>query len=112
MCKNVSKAEHVVRRKGTVEKEPWASCSEILSILPVNRWASRVELVVKNPPANTGDVRDTGSVPGSGRSPGGGRDNLASVLACRIPWTGEAGRVCGVTQRQTTGVTAQRGDGV
>ena len=62
-------------------------------------------LVVKNPAANTGDVRDTGSVPGSGRSPGGGRDNLASVLACRIPWTGEAGRVCRVTQRQTTGVT-------
>ena len=29
-------------------------------------------LVVKNLPANAGDVRDTGSVPGSGRSPGGG----------------------------------------
>ena len=27
-------------------------------------------LVVKNPPANAGDVRDTGSIPGSGRSPG------------------------------------------
>ena len=25
-------------------------------------------LVVKNPPANTGEVRDTGSIPGSGRS--------------------------------------------
>ena len=29
-------------------------------------------LVVKNPPANPGDVRDVGSIPGSGRSPGGG----------------------------------------
>ena len=29
-------------------------------------------LVVKNSPANAGDVRDTGSIPGSGRSPGGG----------------------------------------
>ena len=28
--------------------------------------------VVKNPPANAGDVRDVGSIPGSGRSPGEG----------------------------------------
>ena len=27
-------------------------------------------LVVKNPPANAGDVRDVGSIPGSGKSPG------------------------------------------
>ena len=31
--------------------------------------------VVKNLPANTGDIRDVGSIPGSGRSPGGGRGN-------------------------------------
>ena len=31
--------------------------------------------VVKNLPANAGDVRDTGSVPGLGRSPGGGYGN-------------------------------------
>ena len=30
-----------------------------------------VALVVKNPLANAGDVRDTGSSPGSGRSPAG-----------------------------------------
>ena len=29
-------------------------------------------LVVKNPPANAGDVRDTGLIPGLGRSPGEG----------------------------------------
>ena len=29
-------------------------------------------LVVKNPPANAGDIRDAGSIPGSERSPGGG----------------------------------------
>ena len=28
--------------------------------------------MVKNLPANAGDVRDMGSIPGSGRSPGGG----------------------------------------
>ena len=31
--------------------------------------------MVKNPPANAGDVGDTGSIPGSGRSPGGGPGN-------------------------------------
>ena len=32
------------------------------------RWASQVVLVVKNPPANAGDIRDVGLIPGSGRS--------------------------------------------
>ena len=31
--------------------------------------------VVKNTPANSGDIRDAGSIPGSGRSPGGGHGN-------------------------------------
>ena len=34
--------------------------------------ASQVALVVKNPPANAGDLRDVGSSPGSVRSPIGG----------------------------------------
>ena len=34
-----------------------------------------VALVLKNPPANAGDVRDVSSFPGSGRSPGGAQDN-------------------------------------
>ena len=28
--------------------------------------------MIKNLPANAGDVREAGSIPGSGRSPGGG----------------------------------------
>ena len=32
-------------------------------------------LVVKNPPANAGNVRDKGPIPGSGRSPGEGYGN-------------------------------------
>ena len=32
-------------------------------------------LVVKNPPANAGDVRDAGLIPGLGRSLGGGHGN-------------------------------------
>ena len=35
----------------------------------------QVATVVKNPPANAGDVKDAGSIPGSGRSPGGGHGN-------------------------------------
>ena len=33
-------------------------------------------LVVKNPPANAGDLRDEGSIPGSGRSPEDSLENL------------------------------------
>ena len=40
--------------------------------------ASQVGLVIKNPPANAGDLRDTGSIPWSGRSPGGGHGNPLS----------------------------------
>ena len=41
----------------------------------IRLWASQVALVVKNLPANSGDLRDTGSIPGSERSPGGGHGN-------------------------------------
>ena len=37
--------------------------------------ASQVALVVKNPPANEGDLRDAGSIPGSGKSPEVGNGN-------------------------------------
>ena len=37
--------------------------------------ACQVALVIKNPPANAGDLRDSGSIPGLGRSPGGGHGN-------------------------------------
>ena len=38
-------------------------------------WASQVMLVVKNPPADAGEVRDAGLIPWLGRSPGGGHGN-------------------------------------
>ena len=44
------------------------------SNLPRNQ-ASQVALVVKNPPANSGDIRDVGLIPGLGRSPGEGNGN-------------------------------------
>ena len=39
-------------------------------------WASLGALVVKDPPAKAGDIRDVGSNPESRRSPGGGHGNL------------------------------------
>ena len=33
------------------------------------QWVSQVALVVKNPPANAGVIRDASSILGSGRSP-------------------------------------------
>ena len=52
---------------------------------------SQVALVVKNPPAKAGDMRDAASIPGLGRSPGGGMATHSSVLAWRIPGTEEPG---------------------
>ena len=51
--------------------------------------SSQVALVVKNLPANAGDIRDVGSIPGLGRSPGGGYGNLLQYSCWRIPWTEE-----------------------
>ena len=36
---------------------------------------TQVAFMVKNPPANAGDIRDVGSTPGPGRSPAGGHGN-------------------------------------
>ena len=40
-------------------------------------------LLVKNPPANAGDVRDVGSTPGSERSPGEGNGTIPKILGTR-----------------------------
>ena len=48
-------------------------------------WASQVVLMVKNPPANAGDIRATGSIPGSGRSLEEGVATHSSILSWRIP---------------------------
>ena len=42
---------------------------------------SQVLLVVRNPSASAGDVRDEGSIPVSGRSPGEGMATHSSILA-------------------------------
>ena len=47
------------------------SKSKIFAFKYAAHGASQVVLVVKNPSANGGDIRDVGSVSGSGRSSGG-----------------------------------------
>ena len=47
-------------------------------------------LVVKNSPANPGDIRDAGSTPGSGRSPGGGNGNPLQYSCLENPRDREA----------------------
>ena len=62
----------------------WEIGIDIYTILCI-KWASQVALVVKNPPANAGDVRDVGLIPGLGRSPEEGMVIHSSILAWKIP---------------------------
>ena len=52
-----------------------------------------VMLLIKNLPANAGDLRDAGAILGSRRCPGGGHGNPLQYLAWKIPWTEEPGRL-------------------
>ena len=63
---------------------------------------SQAALMVKNPLADAGDIRDTGSIPGSGRSSGGGYGNPLQYFCLESPmdrgsWT----TVHRVTKNQT-----------
>ena len=49
--------------------------------------------MVKNPPVSAGDAREVDLIFGSGRSLGEGNENHSSILAWRIPWTEEPGRL-------------------
>ena len=59
--------------------------------------------VVKNPSANTGDIRDEGSIPGSARSPGKGNGNRLQYICLGNPVDRGAwhATVHGVTKSQT-----------
>ena len=61
-------------------------------------------LVVKNPPAKAGDIRDVGSVSGSGKSLGVGNGNPLQYSSLENPMDREAwwATVHGVTKSQNT----------
>ena len=67
------------------------------------RRASQVALVVKNPTANAGDIKDADSIPESGTSPGGGNGNLLGYSCLENPMDRGAWRVTvhRVTKSQT-----------
>ena len=61
-------------------------------------WASQLVLVVKNLPANAGDITDVCLIPGSGRSPGGAHSNSLQYSCLENPmdrgaWQATAHRV-------------------
>ena len=64
---------------------------------------SQVVLVVKNPPANAGLIREAGLIPGLGRSPGGGHSNPLQDSCLENPMDRGAWRatVHRVTQNRT-----------
>ena len=59
-------------------------------------------LVVKNPPANAGDLRDAGSIPGSWRSPGVGHGNSLQYSCLERPMDRGAwwATACSITKSQ------------
>ena len=67
------------------------------------RWASQVVLVVKNPPANAGDIRDVSLIPRLGRFPGGGHGNPLQYSCLENPMDRAAwwATVHSVTRSQT-----------
>ena len=63
--------------------------------------------MVKNPPTNSGDIRDTGLIPGLGRSPGGGHGSPLQYSCLDNPMDRGAwwDIVHRVTESDTTEVT-------
>ena len=57
----------MARRTTLVNISSWSQ--EFILLSPSNNQASKMVLVVKNPPANGGDIRDTGLIPGWGKIP-------------------------------------------
>ena len=65
---------------------------------------SQEALVLKNPPANVGDLRDTDSIPGLARSPAGGHSNPLQDSCLEGPMDGAWwATVHGVTESDKTG---------
>ena len=82
--------------------------NSVRKIFSLAMCASQMVLVVKNLPARAGDIKDVGSIPGLGRSPGGRHGSHSSILAWRIPWTKEPGRLRPIGSRESQTPLKQR----
>ena len=72
--------------------------------------------MVKNPPANAGNIKDAGSIPGVGRSPGGGHGNPPQYSCLESPmdraaWRATVHGVTDTTGRLSTCIGIQRWEG-
>ena len=73
-------------------------------------------LMVKNPPANAGDIGDMGSIPGLGKSPGGGHGNPLQYSCLENPmdrgaWWATVYRVTNI-QTQLKQLSTHAGSGM
>ena len=85
MLKGTSQGrKHTSRKKLTQNKLKTIKKSVIGWYLSIIR-ASNVVLVVKNPPATAGGIRDMDLIPGSGRSPGVGNGNPLQCSCLKNP---------------------------
>ena len=66
----------------------WPKCT-----LYNNKRAPQVVLIVKNPPANSGDIRDIGIILGQEDPLEKEMATHSSILTWGNPWTEEAGRL-------------------
>ena len=73
---SMGNAEKPASRLTSGGRGVWPARIPTLSRSVALSWASQVALVVKNPLADAGDVRDLGLTPGSGRPPGGGNKQM------------------------------------
>ena len=64
-------------------------------------WTSQVALVVKNLPANSGEVREMSSIPGLGRSTGRGHGNPLQHPTDRGAWRTVVHRVAELDMTET-----------
>ena len=72
-------------RGGRLTREGNVLTIRLICIVVQKKRASQAVLVVKNRPANAGDIRDVSLIPGPGRS----LATQSSILAWRILWTEE-----------------------
>ena len=81
------KSKHTLIAKGSFEESVLSrlSTERVLTGLSTDVEASQVVLMLKNLPANAGDVRDASSVPGSGRSLGRGHGYLLQYSCLENP---------------------------
>ena len=75
-----------------------------LMIMKMRIQASQVVLVIKNPLANAGDIKDMGLIPGLGKSPGVGNGNSLQHFCTENPMDRGAWQatVHGIAKSQTS----------